>query len=134
MRMRFEAITRSPASSSFAVIAPVRLRRVASGLMIEKVRSVAMAERSPVLTRVGNVGKAPSRAGPCRQGRPRRSRLAHPAAVLLGPEVALDPVPARQQLPRQPRAFERFIVEQIESAVVAERRLAPLAEIGRAHV
>jgi hypothetical protein len=27
------------------VIAPVRLRRVASGLMIEKVRSVAIAER-----------------------------------------------------------------------------------------
>jgi hypothetical protein len=27
------------------VIAPVKLRRVASGLMIEKVRSVAIAER-----------------------------------------------------------------------------------------
>jgi hypothetical protein len=45
MRMRRDATTRRPASSSFWVIAPVRLRRVASGLMIEKVRSVAMAER-----------------------------------------------------------------------------------------
>src|SRR5690606_15266136 len=42
MRMRFEATTRRPASSSFAVTAPVRLRRVASGLMIEKVRVTAM--------------------------------------------------------------------------------------------
>jgi hypothetical protein len=31
------------------VIAPVKLRRVASGLMIEKVRVAAMAVRSPVL-------------------------------------------------------------------------------------
>ena len=44
-----EATTLSPASSSLAVIAPVRLRRVASGLMIENVRSVAMAEKAPYL-------------------------------------------------------------------------------------
>ena len=33
---------RSPASSKRALILPVRLRRVASGLMIERVRSTAM--------------------------------------------------------------------------------------------
>src|SRR5882762_8939631 len=42
MRMRFCATIRSPAFSIRALIAPVRLRSVASGLMIEKVRSIAM--------------------------------------------------------------------------------------------
>src|SRR5579862_1303160 len=40
--MRFWATIRSPAFSISALIAPVRLRSVASGLMIEKVRSIAM--------------------------------------------------------------------------------------------
>src|SRR3954447_22979014 len=42
MRMRFWATIRSPAFSISALIAPVKLRAVASGLMIEKVRSIAM--------------------------------------------------------------------------------------------
>src|SRR5262245_45774489 len=42
MRTRFCAMMRSPACSISALIAPVRLRRVASGLMIEKVRSTAI--------------------------------------------------------------------------------------------
>src|SRR3977135_2890329 len=42
MRMRFWATIRSPAFSINALIAPVRLRAVASGLIIEKVRSIAM--------------------------------------------------------------------------------------------
>ena len=42
MRMRFWATMRSPAFSISALIAPVRLRAVASGLIIEKVRSIAM--------------------------------------------------------------------------------------------
>src|SRR5882757_6299304 len=42
MRTRFCATIRSPAFSIRALIAPVRLRVVASGLMIEKVRSIAM--------------------------------------------------------------------------------------------
>src|ERR1700738_3109841 len=42
MRMRFCATIRSPAFSIRALIAPVRLRAVASGLIIEKVRSIAM--------------------------------------------------------------------------------------------
>src|SRR6185437_16686103 len=40
MRMRRWATMRRPASSITALILPVRFRRVASGLMIEKVRSV----------------------------------------------------------------------------------------------
>src|ERR1700728_669023 len=42
MRMRFWATMRRPAFSISALIAPVRLRSVASGLIIEKVRSIAM--------------------------------------------------------------------------------------------
>src|SRR5215213_2081205 len=42
MRMRFWATILRPAFSITALMAPVRLRLVASGLMIEKVRSVAM--------------------------------------------------------------------------------------------
>jgi hypothetical protein len=43
--MRFWATIRSPAFSINALTAPVRLRSVASGLMIEKVRSIAIALR-----------------------------------------------------------------------------------------
>src|ERR1700680_4775923 len=43
MRTRFCATMRSPAASIMALIASVRLRRVASGLMIEKVRSIAIS-------------------------------------------------------------------------------------------
>src|SRR5262249_27777715 len=42
MRVRFCAMMRKPASSIMALIAPVKLRAVASGLMIEKVRSIAI--------------------------------------------------------------------------------------------
>src|ERR1700736_2866094 len=42
MRRRFCAMMRNPACSISALIAPVRLRWVASGLMIEKVRSTAI--------------------------------------------------------------------------------------------
>src|SRR6476660_4701624 len=42
MRMRFCATIRRPAFSITALTAPVRLRAVASGLMIEKVRSMAI--------------------------------------------------------------------------------------------
>src|SRR5215213_3513735 len=42
MRMRFWATIRKPAFSISALTAPVRLRSVASGLRIEKVRSIAI--------------------------------------------------------------------------------------------
>src|SRR5215212_4742286 len=43
MRTRFCAMIRRPACSIMALTAPVRLRATASGLMIEKVRSIAMS-------------------------------------------------------------------------------------------
>src|SRR5262249_13868449 len=42
MRVRLCAMIRKPAPSIMALIAPVKLRTVASGLMIEKVRSIAI--------------------------------------------------------------------------------------------
>src|SRR5262249_3812498 len=42
MRARLCATIRKPAPSIIALIAPVKLRAVASGLMIEKVRSIAI--------------------------------------------------------------------------------------------
>src|SRR5436853_6884460 len=45
MRMRFWATIRRPAFSISALTAPVRLRSVASGLIIEKVRSIAIELR-----------------------------------------------------------------------------------------
>jgi hypothetical protein len=43
MRVRFCAMMRKPARSIMSLIAPVKLRAVASGLMIEKVRSIVIA-------------------------------------------------------------------------------------------
>src|SRR6185503_569612 len=47
--MRRWAITRRPFSSKRALILPVRFRRVASGLMIEKVRSTAIKSSASVI-------------------------------------------------------------------------------------
>src|SRR5262245_1852521 len=55
MRVRFCATMRRPACSIIALIAPVRLRAVASGLMIEKVRS---SDIGLLLFKEGN-GKSP---------------------------------------------------------------------------
>src|SRR5215218_1736101 len=115
MRMRLDATMRSPASSSILVTAPVRLRRVASGLIIEKVRVAAMTGRSPVLGLDG-IGAPPSCAEALRQG----SGFLDPLARFLRPVAALDAVPAGEQLPREPRPFERAVVEQVEAAVVAQ--------------
>src|SRR6476659_9135631 len=102
MWMRREAMMRRPASSSLLVSAPVRLRRVASGLMIEKVRVTAM--ESSIVFRVGwEVGRAPSGRRRRRQG----SRLFDPAPALARPIVPLDPVAAGEKLPRQAGALDR---------------------------
>src|SRR6185503_19585428 len=113
MRMRLEATTRSPASSSIRVMAPVRLRRVASGLMIEKVRVTAMTGRSPVLGLVG-FDRPPSRASPP----PQPSRLLHPFAALMSPVAALDLFASGKRLPCLASALQRHIVEQDKAAVV----------------
>src|SRR5437764_14180396 len=128
MRIRFEATTRRPASSSILVMPPVRLRRVASGLMIEKVRVTAMTGRSPVLVLAG-IGAPPSRACLERQG----SALVDPFAAFLRPIAALDSFPAREKLPGEASAFEHGRIEQIETAVVAQRSFAPLP-VGDQHV
>src|SRR3546814_2405227 len=66
--MRLDATMRRPASSSILVTAPVRLRRVASGLMIEKVRAAVMRAKLRYVD--GNwVGPAFSRACVSSQGR-----------------------------------------------------------------
>src|SRR3954470_10138129 len=122
MRMRFDATTRRPASSSILVTAPVRLRRVASGLMIEKVRVAAMTGRSPAWMWL-EFGVPTSGAGSPEQG----SSLALPLARFVGPVAPLDPFPARKQLPGEARVFKRIAVEQIESAVVGQRGLPPNA-------
>src|SRR6187549_3974517 len=72
MWMRLLAMTRRPESSSILVTAPVRLRRVASGLMIEKVRVTAMGLSSG---RVGRFARAPSGRGRSAQAARRRVAL-----------------------------------------------------------
>src|SRR5690606_8214613 len=80
MRIRLLATTRRPASSSILVIAPVRLRRVASGLMIEKVRVTAMG--SSFETGSGNL-RAPLAGGRAgrKEGRLSGSRCRRRASI-----------------------------------------------------
>src|ERR1700751_4813503 len=115
MRMRLEATTRSPASSSIAVTAPVRLRRVASGLMIENVRVTAMGMSFDV-----GIGRAPSGEAAGAQGRSmlQCSRkalagLAPPSALLL-PEVSLDSCEPAERDPALARGGDGAFVEQQE--------------------
>src|SRR5450432_2415437 len=74
--MRFWATMRRPAFSISALTAPVRLRSVASGLMIEKVRSIAMVSSS----NSGEIGSCGAYIGAIGQrqatGRTARSRMA----------------------------------------------------------
>src|SRR5579859_4179609 len=62
--MRRCATMRRPAASRQALILPVRFRRVASGLMIDSVRSVAIC----LLLVVGDVGRLTRRFGGGGQG------------------------------------------------------------------
>src|SRR3954463_13967341 len=128
MRIRLDATTRSPASSSMLVTAPVRLRRVASGLMIEKVRVAAMTGRSPVNGWSG-IGAPPSGGSASRQV----SAFPDPFAAFSRPITALDAFPAGEQLPGEPSILERVVAEQKETAVVGQRGLAPCT-VGNEHV
>src|SRR4030043_275751 len=76
---------RSPASSSLATILPVRLRAVASGLIIEKVRSTAM--KSPVGSRLDR-WRAVYRAGAAPP--PRERELERVQAVPSEVELAVE--------------------------------------------
>src|SRR5215475_4979054 len=74
MRTRLCATIRSPAFSISALTAPVRLRVVASGLMIEKVRSIAMI--SSLEKRVGRELRAYIDAQRARQATLKRAAAA----------------------------------------------------------
>src|SRR3954447_5614847 len=127
MRMRLEATTRSPESSSILVMAPVRLRRVASGLMIEKVRVAA-------ITGLLYLGLVEFEAPPsCARACPQPSRLLLPASVNLRPVSPVHAFPAGQQLPGEPRPFESVVVEQVETAIVGQCRPPPRA-VGDQHI
>src|SRR3546814_21019416 len=98
--MRLDATMRRPASSSILVTAPVRLRRVASGLMIEKVRVAVL--RAKLRYVAGNwVGPAFSRACVSSQGATEIPILLH------GPFPHLPP-PRRQTLGSTPSFFHRI--------------------------
>src|SRR3954453_22235989 len=120
MRIRLDATTRRPASSSIFVTAPVRLRRVASGLMIEKVRVTAMTGRSPA-SRLSGIDGPPS----CTPPQGQASGLLDPLAVLTGPITAIDSVATGKRLPRLAGAVEGRRVEEEEAAVVRKRRVSP---------
>src|SRR5262249_5599576 len=126
IRTRFCATMRSPAASIMALIAPVRLRLVASGLMIEKVRSTAIL----LFLLRGNPSKfsglypRPSRAA-------RISRaVALPAAGRQCPAFAAiqghDRVPLHD-LHRARQAVERWI----DAAAALEQNASSLPTAGR---
>src|SRR5215471_16185732 len=68
MRVRLCAMIRKPAPSIMALIAPVRLRAVASGLMIEKVRSIAIGWFFKEENAGARIAAAYSDHAPARQG------------------------------------------------------------------
>src|SRR5687767_4429964 len=103
--MRLLATTRRPASSSILVTAPVRLRRVASGLMIEKVRVTAMGSSLRVC---GRFARAPSGGVSPAQG----SRAFDPAPAFLLPEVPLYIRALAQRSPGAARRVDRAAVEE----------------------
>src|SRR5207253_2850714 len=103
MRTRFCATMRKPALSMIALIAPVRLRCVASGLMIEKVRSTAIGSVLVLLEgqgeRVARLIKGRSRSGKQRDTNDTFCR---------NPERAFSPIIQRDSEP--PAASVRLII------------------------
>src|SRR3954454_10063584 len=126
MRIRREATTRRPASSSILVTAPVRLRRVASGLMIEKVRSVAMA--ALMLRNVDGFARLSRHRGAARQAGVGPLGPLHPFALLaLLPVARLDVRLRLETAPDVARLIEPASIEEIEAAIEAESLLSPAA-------
>ena len=122
MWMRLEATTRRPASSSILVTAPVRLRRVASGLMIEKVRVTAMGQLHGLSGL--RIGRAPSGRARTGKAQPFLTQLAR----LRAPSSCARRRRGRTSSFHASRAASSVsVVEQVEGAVEAQRRLAPLA-------
>src|SRR5690349_9636221 len=95
---------RKPAFSKRSLIAPVRLRRVASGLMIDSVRSMAM-------------GGSWARGGAGYSGRP--WRRAEPLGLLSPPRFGLLPIGQRVAAglgaaPAAPRRLDRDLIVAVE--------------------
>ena len=88
-----------------------------------------MTGRSPVIGWVG-IGGPPSRAAPARQG----SGLLHPfPAVRPAPNSGARPLPCPPAASTRAARLRASLVEQVEAAVVGQRRVAPLA-VGDQHV
>src|SRR6478735_8853027 len=119
MWMRLLATTRSPASSSILVTAPVRLRRVASGLMIEKVRVTAMG--ISLQNDVRGFARAPSGRAVQAQG----SGLLDPLAVFLRVIAARHVLAAVELAPGGPGRFGSGLAEQQENALEGLGLVAP---------
>src|SRR5438046_8436859 len=66
---------------------------------------------------------APSRGEALGQG----SGFVDPLSALLSPVTPLHRFASGEQLPREPSGLEAGRVEQVEAAVVSQRRVAPLA-------
>src|SRR5579864_6199854 len=64
---------------------------------------------------------------------PQGSALPHPFPFFTGPVAALDAFPPRQKLPGKSRVFKRGVVEEVEAAVIGQRRLSP-GPVGDHHV
>src|SRR5688500_18870725 len=99
MRTRFCATMRKPALSMIALIAPVRLRLVASGLMIEKVRSTAIGHSS--FFREGSEGRRLIAAG-FPSGKAERPFSPHDT-LYLEPTGAHPRLPLRMTESQNPR-------------------------------
>src|SRR5688572_15491839 len=125
MWMRLLAMTRRPESSSILVTAPVRLRRVASGLMIEKVRVAAIGLSSK---EGGRFARAPSGGRPGAQG----LGFLDPLALFLGVVAALDVVAAVELAPHAARGLRPGFAEQQEHALERVCLVAPVT-VGEDH-
>src|SRR4029078_6659396 len=99
----------------------------------EKVDSPNRTSGDRLSERAGRKPRDSRRNDRCRRNpilrvsRGENSRLLDPPAALARPIAAVDPVPAREQLPSEARALERGAVEQVEATIVGQRRLAPTA-------
>src|SRR5687768_10341555 len=113
---------RRPFSSNFALILPVMFRRVASGLMIESVRSTAMSSRLLLAFRGKSARLIAARLAACRAaGLPRHMRRdGEPAPAPARPDVGVAPVPllARRGLVGGARVDERDVAQKADADVV----------------
>src|SRR5215475_13013461 len=110
MRVRLCAMIRKPAPSIMALIEPVRLRAVASGLMIEKVRSIGIGwffkeENAGARIAAAYSDHAPARQGVTKtlaieRGSPAQAKRQREAALPLQRDQKRAPDPRGKGRPR----------------------------------